>query len=387
MLEVGVFASQWSQRIEERNLLYLAPLFLIALFAWIERGQPRPPRAAVAAAVVAAALPGTIPFLGLMNINAQSDTPFIYPWWYLGDRVVGRANVALVAVAVSVALAAGFLWLSRRHAPVLPVLVAVGFFVTWLPLQLWNHSFANLSSASYSTGITAERGWIDHAVGRDADVTLIWTGDNPYRGWENEFWNRSLRHVYDLGASPLLAGGREPRLTIQKSSGILLDRSHKPVHAEYVLADSTTEIVGTTIVADQGRKMTLYRVHGLVRTATVIAGWQPDLWTGPTVDWTRHACTRGVLRVPVKSDPVLFAGVIQRIAVSGTTTAPFVVRLPSNRARTITVPLRPRHGVCHVHFEISPTRRPVSYPVLNNPDSRLLGVLVNGFRYAPSPGP
>jgi len=25
--------------------------------------------------------------------------------------------------------------------------------------------------------------------------------------------------------------------------------------------------------------------------------------------------------------------------------------------------------------------------VLNNPDSRLLGVLVNGFRYVPSPGP
>jgi len=154
-----------------------------------------------------------------------------------------------------------------------------------------------------------------------------------------------------------------------------------------VLADSTTEIVGTVIAADEGRKMTLYRVHGPVRTATVIAGWQPDLWTGPTLDWTRHACTRGVLRVPVKSDPVLFAGVIQHIAVSGTTTAPFVVNLRSDRAKTISVPLRPRQGICHVHFEISPTRRPISYPVLNNPDSRLLGVLVNGFRYVPSPGP
>jgi glycosyltransferase involved in cell wall biosynthesis len=54
-LEVGVFASHWSQRIEERNLFYLAPLFLVALLAWIERGQPRPPRAVVAAAGVAAA--------------------------------------------------------------------------------------------------------------------------------------------------------------------------------------------------------------------------------------------------------------------------------------------------------------------------------------------
>src|SRR5205085_9396174 len=104
VLEVGIFASTWSQRVEERNLFYLAPLFLVALFAWIERGQPKPPRAAVAAAGVAAALPGTIPFLQLMNINAQSDTPFLYPWWYLGDGAVGRANVALVAVAVAAAL-------------------------------------------------------------------------------------------------------------------------------------------------------------------------------------------------------------------------------------------------------------------------------------------
>ena len=44
LLEVGAFASQYSQRIEERNLFYLAPLFVIALLAWIERGQPKPPR-------------------------------------------------------------------------------------------------------------------------------------------------------------------------------------------------------------------------------------------------------------------------------------------------------------------------------------------------------
>jgi glycosyltransferase involved in cell wall biosynthesis/4-amino-4-deoxy-L-arabinose transferase-like glycosyltransferase len=383
VLEVGVFASQWSQRIEERNLFYLAPLFVIALLSWIERGQPRPARATVAAAGLAAALPGTIPFLRLMNINAQSDTPFLYPWWYLGDAVAGRANVALLAVAASAALAAAFLWLPRRYAPLLPAAVALGLFLTWLPLQLWTHSFARLSSASYSTGVTADRSWIDHAVGRDADVTIVWTGENPYRGWENEFWNRSVRHAYDLGSTPLIAGGDETRLTVQQSTGILLDAKGRPIRADYVLADTTAQIAGTPIAADQGRQMTLYRVDGPVRTATVIDGWHGDLWTGPTFDWTRRACTRGVLRVPVRSDPVLFAGITQRIAVSGTTT-PFTVSLRSNRATTIAVPLVPSGGVCHVRFDVSPTRRPSAYPVLNNPDSRRLGVLVTGFQYVPS---
>src|SRR5213076_2761788 len=110
VLEVGVFASTWSQRIEERNLFYLMPLFLVALFAWIERGQPRPPRAAVVAAGLAAALPGAIPFVSLLNITAQSDTLGLQPWWYLGDAWAGRDSVAVVAVLACAALGAAFLW-------------------------------------------------------------------------------------------------------------------------------------------------------------------------------------------------------------------------------------------------------------------------------------
>ena len=39
---VAAFASRFSDRIEERNLFYVAPLFTIGLLAWVERGAPRP---------------------------------------------------------------------------------------------------------------------------------------------------------------------------------------------------------------------------------------------------------------------------------------------------------------------------------------------------------
>ncbi len=39
---VAIFASEFSDRIEERNMFYVAPLFCIALLAWVERGAPRP---------------------------------------------------------------------------------------------------------------------------------------------------------------------------------------------------------------------------------------------------------------------------------------------------------------------------------------------------------
>jgi glycosyltransferase involved in cell wall biosynthesis len=377
-LEVGVFASAWSLRVEERNLFYVAPLFLIALFAWLERGQPRPSRAIVVAAGLAAALPGAIPFLGLMNINAESDTPFLQPWWYLGDRVAGRENVALLAVVVSLALAAAFLWLPRRYAPLLPALVALGFFLTWIPLQWWIHSFPRLSVAAYSTGISEPRSWVDKAVGPGADVTLVWTGDNPYRGWENEFWNRSVRRVFDAGSSTLLAGASEPRLTVQKSTGVFLDPSGQPVHVRYVLADPTLVIVGQKIAEDAPKQMAVYRVDGLLRTRVTIRGWYPDTWTGPHAEWMLRGCTRGQLRVPVHTNPVLFAGETQTIAVSGST-EPFVVRLPPTATRTIVVPLHPQAGVCRIRFDITPSRKPAN-------DPRTLGVLATGFEYVPAAG-
>jgi hypothetical protein len=371
-LEVGLFASAWSFRIEERNLFYVAPLFLIALFAWLERGQPRPARAVVAAAGIAAALPAAIPFVSLMNINAQSDTLFIQPWWYLGDRVAGRDNVGLLVVLASVGLAAAFLWLSPRYAPVLPALVALGFFLTWLPLELWVHSFPRLSAAAYSTGIGRERSWVDNAVGRDADVTLVWTGDNPYRGWENEFWNRSISRVYDLGGDTLLAGSSEPPLTIEAKTGTLFDPSGKPLRATYVLADSKAQIVGQKVAEDDARQMTLYRVDGIVRTLVSVEGWYHDTWTAPHAEWVRRNCTNGLLRVPLRTS----AGAAQTVTVGGTA-APQSIRVSETAPATLVVKLRPRAGLCRVTFDVSPVRRAVG-------DPRTLGVLAGGFEYVPA---
>ena len=39
---VAAFAAEFSDRIQERNMFYVAPLLCIALLAWIERGAPRP---------------------------------------------------------------------------------------------------------------------------------------------------------------------------------------------------------------------------------------------------------------------------------------------------------------------------------------------------------
>jgi glycosyltransferase involved in cell wall biosynthesis len=385
VLEVGVFASRYSLRIEERNLFYLAPLLLIALFAWIERGQPRPPRAAVAAAGVAVALPGTIPFLGLLNITSQSDTLGFQPWWYLGDALTGRASVGLVAVLVSVALGAAFLWLPRRYAPVLPVVVALGFLVTWLPLELWTHSFPRLATSAYRQGISpGKRGWIDRAVGPSRQVAAIWAGGNDLAIWENEFWNRSVARVYDL-TTPLPGGMPSTPVSVQQSTGIFRDAATgREIDQRYVLAPTGVDIRGTRIAADSGKNLVLYRVVPPARTTTTITGLYPEPanpWSNAHPVWTRYQCRGGSLAVSVFSDQNLFQDQVQTVRVTGTTPAR-TLKVPSTTSGlTFDFPLVPRNGVCRVAFAISPARIPSHYPKLHRNDPRLLGLHFAQIRY------
>jgi glycosyltransferase involved in cell wall biosynthesis len=381
VLEVGAFASRYSLRVEERNLFYLFPLFLVALLAWIERGQPRPPRAAVAAAGIAAALPGALPFLSLLNITSQSDTVGLQPWWFLGDAWAGRDSVAVAAVLMSVALGALFLWLTPRYAPGLVALVAVGFLLTWLPLQLWTHSFPRLASSAYAQGVGAQRSWIDAAVGRDAHVGVLWSGGNNLAVWENEFWNRSIDHVYDLG-DPLPGDMPETHLTADQATGILRDATGKPIDDRYVLTSSAVALVGKAVASDPTKELVLYEIASPARKTTQIAGLYPEPsspWSSGHVTWQRSQCTGGTLTVALRSDPNLFSDKTQTLAITGTIPAQPVRHVPSKAHTSLRLPLTPHNGICRVDFRISPTRRPIDF---GGTDSRSLGMHFDSIVYA-----
>ncbi len=381
-LEVGVFASRYSQRIEERNLFYLMPLLVIALIAWIERGQPLPPRASVAAAGIAAALPGAIPFAHLFNITAQSDTIGLQPWWFLGNTWTGRHGVGVVAVLIALALAGCFLWLPRRYAPMLPALVAVGFLLTWLPVELWTHSFPRLASSAYAQGVgTKERSWIDRAVGRNAHVGVIFAGGNDLSVFENEFWNRSIDRVYGLGAR-LPGDMPEIQTSVDAATGRL-----RGVTERYVLAPNTVQLVGTPLAVDPAKQLVLYRVAQPARVTTRVVGLFPttpgvEAWSRAHVSWIRSQCTGGTLAVKVSSDAQLFKGTVSTVTISGTTAAHTLSIPPSTVDRPITLKLVPQNGACRVDFAITPTRVP-SKVEPGNHDTRHLGLHFTQPMYRP----
>lgn len=384
VLEVAAFASEQSLRVEERNMFYVAPLFLIALLLWIERGAPRPLLPAAGAAAAAAALPGFLPYDELIGLPAVSDTPALLPLWSLADSGLGLGNVTLVVVLASVAASVAFLAVPRRYALVLPLLVLVYFAVSQKPID---GKYRQASILDLFAGITVPHpDWIDRRLGHDAEVAVIWSGNTDrYSIWENEFFNRSLRRFYYTSA-PLAGDLPETPLRIDRRTGYMHGPDGEVVREAYVLSDGSVALQGSVIARDARKGMLLYRVNGPLRQLSRVEGLYPqDTWSTPAVTYTRLSCRGGTLAVELQSDPALFTKPqTVRALVGGREVSR--VRVPPRGIRILRVPLAPSGGTCAVRFTVSPTAIPALVTRGENPDSRELGIHFNSFRFSPRRG-
>jgi hypothetical protein len=380
MLEVSAFASVHQLRVEERNTFYVAPLFLIALLVWADRGAPRPGPITGIAALAAGALPGVLPYEHLINLNAVSDTIGLLPIWSLHSALFPIEQVALVVTLSCIAAAALFVAVPRRYALVLPLLVLVYFAVSEKPIE-GKHRAASLGALF--AGITnPHRDWIDRAVGSDAQVAAIWSGNTDrYAIWENEIFNRSVGKVYDLGAT--LSGDLpETPLTVDRRTGIM-SANGRPVRSRYVLADSSVELDGSVVAKDERKGMFLYRLSGPLRQTSYVTGLYPqDTWSGPTAEYTRLDCRGGSVTVRLQSDPGLFTKAQTVVASVGGREVGRVKVVPT-ATRLLTAPLERDNRTCKVTFMVTPTAVPAIVTKGENPDPRELGIHFTQFRYRP----
>src|SRR5262245_18851202 len=194
---VAVFASEFSDRIEERNMFYVAPLLCIALLAWVERGAPRPRVLAAISAIVCALLVVAIPFDRFLTTSAITDTLMLLPLWSLQDRI-GDEWVPVTALGLAVVLAAAFLFVPKRYAVVLPLAVLGLWILAIRPIWWGTHGFERFSRGALFQGIrTADRDWIDQALSPGTAAAFLWTGRTDRLTVNlNEFFNRRVGPVY-----------------------------------------------------------------------------------------------------------------------------------------------------------------------------------------------
>ena len=373
VLEVAAFASLPTvHRVEERNMFYVAPLAFVALLLWLELGLPRP-RLAIPVAVVAAALPALLPYPSLIGVQVQSDTLELLPWWWVQDHWITLGEVRWAVLGCAIVLAAAFLRTPVRLALALPAFVLVYYAVTLAPIENGLHGVRRASlGALFQGNTTGQRDWIDRTVGRSANVAFVWSGrTDAFTLWENEFFNRSVRKVYELG-SPIGGGLPATEVSVDERTGELVPHAR----AQYALTDEAVPLAGTVVARDRPKKMVLLRVDGPLRETQLVFGLYGDTWSGPRVTYTRLDCTGGSVSVQLASDPHLFRRGQTVTFRTGTRTGR--MRLRPQWAETIQIPLsRGANGRCVVHFAVSPTAVP------GNGDPRRLGLHFTGFAYSP----
>ena len=384
---VATFASEFSDRIEERNLFYVAPLLCIALVAWVERGAPRPRVVAVAAAVASGLLVVAIPFDRFLTTSAITDTLMLLPFWSLQDRV-GSGWVLPMAALLAAGLAASFLLVPRRYAVTLPWVVLGLWLLALRPIWFGTHGFERFSRGALFQGIrVADRDWVDHALPSGAGAAFLWTGrTDRLTVNQNEFFNRAVGPVYYV-TSPTPGGLPETRVRIDRRTGRVTLPDGTPVRDRYLLADSSFEPDGTPIARDKGWGVTLWRVSTPLVSAVRVDGLYPnDTWSGRQVTYLRRRCSPGRVSVTLSSDPSLFLDPQTVIARSNGRVVGRARLRPEGRT-VLSVPVSPVPGThdCRVVYTVTPTAVPATVTGGENPDPRELGAHFDLFVYRRTP--
>ncbi len=362
-----------AQRIEERYLFHVAPLFFIALVAWIAQGLPRPWWALAPAALFTAALPAALPINSFLNETAVHDTIGLLPVWRWRDRIFSAGSIDEVVVGAAVIAALIVVLIPRRFAVLLPIAVLLYYGAAIRPVEARIHQ---ASQGAYDAGARPVPNWIDRAVGDEADVAEVWTGaGNQFSFWESEFYNRSVGPVYAL-SQPYDSFGQ--RMASILPSG-RVEYLGDPLVLRYVVTDIWSKFRGEVVARNELTAMVVYRIDGPLLAIENFQGLYPDLWTSSTAAYRRYDCSGGSLRLTVETNPKLHPRPFSvTVLQHGGETGRLRVRAFPAR-KVLTIQLRPRDGFCDVFLAI-----PVASATAETPgDLRLLGLRVFEIRYLP----
>ncbi len=378
VLGVAAFASTpFAGQLEERNVFYVTPLFLVALIGAIGSGliwQRRTLSAVAAVATVGCvAIP---PFGSFLGPTAANQNFSVLPLETVLERhIVGIAQLQTAIILGAVAAAMLFLLVPRRLALVLPAVVLLAFTLANAPIH---HRTATASQQARLAGASAQRDWIDRAVGTKPVVTALWSGSSAFVTlWANEFFNRSVGPVYNFHGPP---DGLPQRTAVLQPNGAVTFNG-RPVRAAYVLADRTMIVGSERIAEDAGTGMTVYRVDGPVTVKGQLEGLYADGWSGPTAAFTIYGCEGGTLSVTLLGDAALNPQPQTVTATSGSRLLAQAAVRPGREAR-FEIPLVAKKHVCDGSLAVTPTAVPAL--TIGTPDTRELGIRMLRPAYSPS---
>jgi len=300
--EAALYATNGSDRFQERYLMVLLPLVLPAFWIWFRRGRPGA-RLVALFALGLIALAARVPLSGYTISDAKQDSPFLLALFRLEKWIGVGDGSLLVAVAASVAaglaLATCFRPVFARCAVAMTLVAAVA---------------ASVGAISFDSGVqktvraallAPDKRWVDHAhLGR---VTLLQTPASLHAGADEQlFWNRSLKEVYFLDNATAIDAFGSPRAKAAPDGRLV---SHGRTLTGPLLISNyavRVELSGAERVA-RGANYELWRPLGTPRFALFAGGLYHDGWlsaNGHVTVWpAADGWVRGVFRFPLSLPP------------------------------------------------------------------------------------
>lgn len=283
-LEVGVFASTHVGYLAERNLLPLAPILFVGFAAWLQLGGPRPVLPTLAVCGAALALVIAMP-VGRLVSPAAFPNSFTMQPLIVYEQHHPSADLDLLLTVGAIVAVACFATAPRRLLVLLPTMLVVLF--------AWTSVAASREIVRYTTFLQTistgpRRRWID--VRAHGPTTYVFIGEQNWPVvWENVFWNRRLRRVYDLGPTSI-PGGIPQEQIAPRDDGLLLTADGRPAQGRFAVAQYPLAFVGQAI-ATAGDGLVLWRLDPPFRLS---------VWTQRVAGHVRvlaYGCRGGSLRL------------------------------------------------------------------------------------------
>jgi hypothetical protein len=313
---------------------------------------------------------GVVPYSGLINGNATSDTLALIPLWELQDTVTTLDEIGAIVLGVAIALALLLLLVPGRYALALPAVVLVLYAVALWPIEDEPHGGIHHASvgALYGGASKPTHDWIDAKLGHHARVAVLFDSltMDKFTVWTNEFFNRSVRTVYDL-AGPTPGDLPETQVHVDQVTGRIAG-----VREPYILTSRTVQLDEPAVLTDAVKGLSVYRVVRPLGVTSVTTGIYPDTWAEAGATYTRFKCRTGqTLLALVGADAQLIRTDSTVIAATGGHSQQFTV--PYDKTATLHIPLRATAGRCVVHFRIAPVAQPATVEP-GSTDTRILGM-------------
>jgi hypothetical protein len=284
-VKASYISTTFAIRVEERNLIYLAPIVFVVTARWAISGRARVIPVALSAAAVWYLL-DTTPYHNTEHFYSDAPGLSILQWLNRAPRYFTTTDARRLLFGILIGtVALMFLReVARRRGSLRRLALPAGALLA-VAVVGWNLTgeiAAGNASNSFSDSVRGvlptPPDWIDRVTGRARTMYLGQSlgGSNAF--WSTEFWNQSITDVWSVDAS---APGPGPEVT--PNFGDLTGAVEPQLPINWIVATPGVDPAGKLRTTVGGLR--LFEVKRPVRIADAQGGLSPDAAWMSTAAW------------------------------------------------------------------------------------------------------